>query len=171
MNSGINIQIRDALPEDLSSIVEIYNQGVIDGTANSDLNTFTNEEKKIWFDSHTPKYPIWVAELDGEVIGWTNLSPYEKKQCFHQSASISTYVLKKHRGHGVGSRLRQHLIDKSKELGFHTLVNRVFASNESSIELAKKFNFKLAGRMKDLVHKDNTYEDCVFYQLILEKKK
>ncbi len=169
MNSRLNIQIREALSEDLSSIVEIYNQGVKDGTANSDLNSFTSDEKKVWFESHTQRYPIWVAEVYDEVIGWTDLSPYEKKKCFHKSASISTYVLKKYRGYGIGSKLRQHLIKKSKELGFHTLVNRVFASNKSSIELAKKFNFKLVGRMHNLVHKDNKYEDCVFFQLILEK--
>jgi L-amino acid N-acyltransferase YncA len=170
MNSKINIIIRKAIPEDLPSIIEIYNQGVKDGTANSDLNSFTSEEKRAWFESHTPKYPIWVAESNKEVVGWTNLSPYENKECFHKSASISTYVLKKYRGHGIGSKLRAHLIQKAKELGFHTLVNRVFASNTSSIQLAKKFKFKLVGRMRDLVHRDNSYEDCVFFQLMLDEK-
>ena len=83
--------------------------------------------------------------------------------------SISTYVLRKYRGYGIGSKLRSHLIKKSKEMGFHTLVNRVFASNRSSIELAKKFNFELVGRMRDLVFKNNKYEDCVFFQLMLDK--
>jgi L-amino acid N-acyltransferase len=163
------ITIRRARPNDLSRVVEIYNQGVEDGVATCDLSGFTPEERKEWFYGHVDPYPLWVATRGEHVIGWTNLSRYDSKPCFHRTATFATYVDRSERGKGVGSILRQHLIEEARALGFHTIVNRVWSPNQRSIELAKKFGFQEVGRMRELVFKDGEYVDCVFFQLILDK--
>lgn len=164
----MHIDIRTATQADLPMIVEIYNEGVEDGTANCDLYGFTAAQKQAWFEVHGGRYPIWVAILLETIVGWACLFPYETKACFERSATFSTYVARSHRGKKVGSRLRQHTIEQAKQLGFHTLVNRVFVANEASIELAKKFGFQQVGRMQDLVYRNGSYQDCVFFQLMLE---
>lgn len=161
--------IREANIADLPDIVEIYNQGVEDGVATCDLSGFNAEQRYTWFVEHKGRYPLWVAEnAEGTVIGWTALSQYDTKPCFAQTAMFSTYVHRDVRSQGVGSILRRHLIEQARRLGFHTIMNRVFAINERSIALAKKFGFTQVGHMREIVYRDGRYIDCVFFQLILE---
>ena len=81
---------------------------------------------------------------------------------------FSTYVRRNARGMKVGSALRRHLINEARRIEFHTIVNRVFALNEGSIALAKKFGFTQVGYMRELVYRDGRYIDCVFFQLMLD---
>jgi L-amino acid N-acyltransferase len=161
-------RIRQACIADLPAIVEIYNQGIEDGVATCDLGGFNAEQKRAWFDNHKDQYRIWVAERNRQIIGWTALSPYESKPCFARTAMFSTYVRREARGQKIGTLLRHHLIQQAREIGFHTILNRVWATNRVSIGLAKKFGFTQVGHMRDLVCKDGEFIDCFFFQLILE---
>jgi L-amino acid N-acyltransferase YncA len=160
---------RRATITDLPDIVELYNQGVEDGVATCDLSGFNAEQRVAWFHEHTERFPLWVAEHTGNIVGWTALFPYDNKACFAQTAMFSTYVRREARGLGVGSVLRQLLITEAKRLGFHTIINRVFAINERSIALARKFGFTQVGHMREIVYRDGRYIDCVFFQLLLDE--
>lgn len=164
-----DIQVRIAHIKDLPAIVEIYNQGVEDAVATCDLSGFTPDERVSWFEEHKGRYPLWVAEAEATIIGWTALSPYDAKPCFCRTAMFSTYVRRDTQGQGVGTILRRHLIAEAKSLGLHTILNRVFAVNERSIALAKKFGFTQVGHMRELVFKDGQYTDCIFFQLVLDE--
>ena len=64
------LNIRIAEKQDLPRIVEIYNQAITSKQATADTQLFTVEQKKEWFNNHLPdKYPIFVAEEAGQVIG------------------------------------------------------------------------------------------------------
>lgn len=164
------LRIRLASLQDLPRIVEIYNEAIRDGTANCELGGFTLEQRLDWFHAHNERYPLWVAELGCTVVGWTCLSPYDLKPCFVDTATFSTYVAARYRGRRIGSRLRAHLIERARDLGYCTIVNRVFEENVASIELAKKFGFAKVGHMKKVVSRNGEYCDCVFYQLLLEQE-
>ncbi len=73
MNS--EIKIRPALFEDLTSIVNIYNQAIRSRRATGNLWEFSVRERIDWFNKHNgDSFPIYVAELNGEVVGYVNLS-------------------------------------------------------------------------------------------------
>jgi L-amino acid N-acyltransferase YncA len=164
------IRIRPATIADLPAITDMYNQGVEDRTATCDLQGFKAEDRRDWFHAHRHPYGIWLAtdrDVPEPVLGWVALSRYEHKPCFAKTATFSTYVHRNARGRGVGSALRSFLIAEARRRGLHTIVNRVFAPNEASIALAKKFGMVEVGRMKELVFRDGDYVDCVFFQLML----
>ncbi|MBI3393134.1 MAG: N-acetyltransferase [Nitrospirae bacterium] len=150
--------------------MEIYNEAIQDGTANCELGGVTLEQRLDWFRAHNERYPLWVAELGGTVVGWTCLSQYDQKPCFADTATFSTYVAARYRGRHIGNRLRVHLIKQARGLGYCTIVNRVFEENVASIELAKKYGFEKVGHMKKVASRNGEYWDCVFYQLILKKE-
>ena len=158
------ISVRRATEADLPAIVEIYNQGVEDGVASCDLSGTDVEGKKEWFAAHADPYAVWIAEQGGLVVGWISLSRYDSKPCFAKTATLSTYVRRGHRRRGAATRLREHLISEARRRGFHTLVNRVWVTNEASIAMSRKFGWKQVGHMKEIVYKDGEFVDCLFFQ-------
>ena len=160
-------EIRRARRQDLEAITAIYNEGIEDNIANCELGGYDAAGRAAWFQSHDDRFPLWVAEIEGVVVGWTCLSRYEPKPCFDRTAMFSTYVRRSHRGFGIGSRLRTHLVGEARRLGFHSIVNRVFARNAASIGLARKHGFTEVARLPEIVHKDGEFWDCVFFQLLL----
>jgi L-amino acid N-acyltransferase len=161
------LSVRRADASDLPAIVEIYNQGVEDGVASCDLSATDTDGKKEWFAAHGDPYAVWVAEQGGLIVGWISLSPYDAKPCFAKTATLSTYVRRGHRRHGAATALREHLISEARRRGFHTLINRVWLTNEASIAMSRKFGWKEVGHMKEIVLKDGEFIDCVFFQLDL----
>ena len=63
--------VRDATLDDLPAIVAIYNAAIPGRIATADTDPVTVESRKEWFDKHEPgRRPLWVAEMDGEVVAW-----------------------------------------------------------------------------------------------------
>lgn len=162
--------IRAATPDDIPMITRIYNQAVRERVATCDLSDVAPEERLAWLERHVPPYGVWVAEEAGDVQGWMVLSPYDTKPCFHRTATFSTYVHGDARGRGVGSALRTFMIDTATERGFHALVNRVWANNDASIALAKRFGFRQVGHLPEVVEIDGEFIDCLFFELLLERR-
>jgi L-amino acid N-acyltransferase YncA len=162
-------RIRLATSDDVGAITEIYNQAVEEHVATCDLSDVAPEDRRAWVERHSAPYGVWVAEEAGTVQGWVVISPYDSKPCFHKTATFSTYVRREARGRRVGSALRAFMIDKARERGFHALVNRVWANNEPSIALAKRFGFRQVGNMPELVEIDGEFVDCLFFELLLQR--
>jgi len=160
--------VRAATEADLPSIVEIYNEAIHDRIATCDLSDVAPEERVAWLGRHRPPHGVWVAEEDARVRGWVVLSPYDSKPCFHLTATFATYVRREARGSGVGTALRTHMVERARAGGLHALVNRVWANNDASIALAKRFGFRQVGHMPELVELDGEFIDCLFFELILD---
>ena len=89
------MNIRIAQAADLSRIVEIYNQAIPSMRSTADLSPLKAEDRMAWFAEHSPaKYPIFVAEIDGEVVGWCSLSAYRPgRMALRFTAEVSCYIL------------------------------------------------------------------------------
>lgn len=166
------VRVRAARPGDVAAITDIYNEAVADQVATCDLSDVPVDQRREWLARQRHPYGVWVAEDGGEdggeVQGWVALMPYDSKPCFHHTATFATYVRRSARGRGIGKQLRVCMIDRARDHGFHTIVNRVWATNEASIALAKRFGFDEVGRMRELVDLGDRYVDCVFFQLVLD---
>ena len=162
--------IREATGSDLPAITEIYNQAVEERVATCDLSDVAVDDRRAWLERHTPPHGVWVAEEGRTVQGWVVVAPYDSKRCFRRTATFSTYVRREVRGRGVGAALRGFMIDIARERGFHALVNRVWANNEPSIALAKRFGFRQVGHLPELVEIDGEFVDCLLFELLLDHR-
>src|SRR5262249_34613807 len=62
---------------DLPAIVDIYNQSIPGGWSMADTTPIRVEDRVEWFRKFDPaRRPIWVAEVDGRVVGWVGLSSF-----------------------------------------------------------------------------------------------
>jgi hypothetical protein len=69
--------IRNATEADLPVIVDIYNQSIPGGLSTADTKPISVADRVEWFRKFDPaKRPIWVAEVDGQVVATAYLSSF-----------------------------------------------------------------------------------------------
>jgi L-amino acid N-acyltransferase YncA len=163
------VKIRDAVEEDLPAIVEIYNSTVPSRMVTADPEPVSIESRRAWFREHDPKSrPIWVAEVNGEIVGWFSFENFRKKPAYYATAEVSVYVSEKHRRRGIGRRLLEEAIRRSPQLGLKTLTGGIFGHNEPSIKLFEHFGFERWAHYPKVAELDGVERDLVVLGLRLE---
>lgn len=132
---------------DLAAIVEIYNQAVPSRTSTARIEPVTVQERRSWFLEHDPlKYPIFVAEQTGQVIGWCKLSVYRPERfALRFTAEISYYIDREYRHQGVGKALVGHVVANSSSFGIKNIVAVLIDRNDASRKLLEKLGFQQWG--------------------------
>lgn len=140
------IILRDATIDDLAAMVDIYNSTVASRKITADVEPISIESRLDWFYAHSPKtYPIWVAERTDQVVGWLSLQPFQGRPAYRATSELSIYVSPFCRRQGVGQKLMERAIAQSPVLNFSTLLGLVFAQNEPSLNLLRRFGFQQWG--------------------------
>ena len=163
--------IREAIQADLPAILEIYNEAVLTTTASYDFEPRTLAHRQQWFEEHRQaKYPIFVAEESGQVVGWSSLSRFHDRKGFRFTSENSVYVAANWRGKGLGAQLLEPLIDAARARGLHVIIAAIDASNAASLRLHAKFGFEKVGQFKQVGHKfgqlNQVYHDMPSVKLI-----
>ena len=159
--------IRSALPGDLESINLIYNQAVEERFCSAHLERVPMEEHRVWFGRHRPdRFPVYVAEKEGDIAGWISLSPYrEGRQALSHVAEVSYYVHRNHRGLGLGSELMKHVLEVAPGFGFGTLIAILLGENLPSIALLERHGFRRWGVMPGIARIGKVRSDHLYYGL------
>ncbi len=165
------VAIRLATPTDARSIADIYNEAIIGTTATFDTEPKTEEDRRKWLQDHQDRYPVLVAERDGEVVGWAALSRWSDRPAYAGTAETSFYVARKHRGTGVGRLLKERLIVEARRAGFHTILARVAEGNAVSGHLNESLGFVHVGTMREVGFKFGRRLDVEIMQLILDDSR
>ena len=143
-------------------MLAIYNEAIRTLTATFDLTEQSLDERLAWFSKYGENYPLLAAELDGKVIGYCGISPFNPKRAFARTAEISIYLGEKSRGLGVGKALMAEILKEAEKLGFHTIIAGITSGNDSSIKMHEKFGFKLAGTLKEVGFKFGQWHDVLY---------
>ncbi len=160
--------VRRATRDDCAAILAIYNDAVLKTTASYDLEPRTLEHRLQWFDAHAAQgLPVFVAVLDGRVVAWSSLSRFHDRYGYRFTCENSIYVEEAHRGRGLGGLLLAPLIDAARDLGLHTIIAVIDASNEASVRLHTRHGFVECGRFKEVGHKFNRWLDVVYLQRMI----
>lgn len=163
------IKTRIAKPHDAAVVADIYNQAIAAGLKTADITTVSIENRVEWLKEHDDKrYPVVVAEVNGEIIGYGSISPYRKgREALNNTAEISYYVHNSFMRRGVGSKIMEEIINFSANVGIKNLFAIVISDNASSIAILEKFNFKKWGVMPGVVEFQHKEYDHLCYGLKL----
>ena len=165
--SNTTVAIRHALPSDAAAIADIYNEAIRSTTATFDTEPKSAEERLRWLEAHDERHPVFVAELDGQVVGWAALTKWSDRSAYDQTAESSFYVAQPFRGRGIGRSLKERLIEEARRLGFHTILARVAEESDASIRINESFGFQHVGTMKEVGLKFGRRLDVHLMQLML----
>ncbi len=143
------MNIRIAELKDIKAIVDIYNQAVKVTQKTCDTEKITVASRRQWFDEHeVDKYPIFVAELDGVVVGYATISAYRPgRKALRFTAEVSYYIHFDYHRQGIASALLQYGIRMCPSLQIKTLFAIIVNSNIASVKLMEKYGFERWGHM------------------------
>jgi len=156
-----SVSIRDAVAQDAAAIARIYNHYVVNSTVTFDTEPKTVEDRVAWLATHGERYPVVVAELENEVVGWGSLSAWHPRPAYDASVEVSSYIDPEFLGRGIGSRLMEHLILRAERIGHHALISQIVAGNAASIALGERFGYREVGRLPEVGRKFDTWLDVI----------
>ncbi|AIW84855.1 GNAT family N-acetyltransferase [Bacillus mycoides] len=160
--------IREAMKEDVTFILDIYNDAIFNSTAVYAYKPVTLENRIDWYEQKKADgYPILVYELDNKVVGFATFGPFRAWSAYKYSIEHSIYVDKEYRKNGIGKSLMKELIAIAQKREYMTLIAGIDAENEKSIALHQNYGFVHAGTIKKAGYKFNRWLDLAFYQLEL----
>lgn len=153
--------VRLAEAADLPAVAEIWND-VIRNT----LQTFTTAEKTV--EGLATLEPIFVAEADGEIVGFAVYFPFRSGPGYVRTIEHSIYLSPAAQGRGVGRALMAALEDHARKAGYHVLISGMSAANPGGIAFHEKIGFEVVGRLSEVGYKNGQYIDLVLAQKILD---
>ena len=154
--------IRDAREADLPAIIDIYNAATATRTSNAMLGPVTVDERLPWFRRHSPnRFPLWVAEIDGQIAGWLSFHEFIRRPAYDGAAEISIYVREKFRRRGIGRTLLEKAIAEAPRLNVRALLGYVLGHNEASLALFEQAGFERWGRLPRIARFETVERDLV----------
>jgi phosphinothricin acetyltransferase len=159
--------VRDTRDADLSWILDIYADAVVNLNSTFDIEPPTLDERRLWFRDHNHMHPVISAEVAGRVVGYCSISPFSRKQGYSPTVELSVYVHKDYRRKGIGGALVKEIIARAKTLGYHAIISIITENNQASVELHKKFGFRRVAHLYEVGYKFSEWQNVDYYELLL----
>ena len=161
------IAIRSATEADAAAICVIYNQGIEDRIATLETELRTPAERRQWLSARGPRHPVFVAETEEMVVGWSSLNVYNPRPAYQYVADFSIYIERGWRGKGVGRRLLEHLVEQARALGYNKMMLSAFPFNASGVALYERMGFTRAGVFHEMGQLDGRWVDTLIMEKLL----
>jgi phosphinothricin acetyltransferase len=160
-------QIRAATLDDLPALTDIYNHYIVHTAVTFDLQTFTADERRAWFDDHKSSGPhrLIVATGDGgRCVGYASSSRWRPKPAYGTTVEASVYCHPEVVGQGCGTVLYKALFGALEREDVHTIVAGVSLPNPASLALHEKFGFRSVGVFHAVGRKFDTFWDVAWFE-------
>lgn len=159
------IHVREAMPDDLERLNEIYDHFVRTSHATFDVEPVDPERRRRWYDDRrTGRHRVVVAEHPGGIAGYASSGPHRPKPAYATTVETCVYVESPWHGRGVGTALYALLFDLLDAGDVHRAVAGIAQPNPSSVALHLRFGFRRVGRFSEQGRKFGRYWDVDWYE-------
>ncbi|GAA0237116.1 helix-turn-helix domain-containing GNAT family N-acetyltransferase [Cryptosporangium japonicum] len=155
-----DVTVRALADADWDAVLRIYAEGIATGDAT--FETTVPDRDSLdgkWLPGHR-----WVAEIDGEVVGWTASSPTSARECYAGVAETSVYVADGYRGRGIGRALLHRQVAAADEGGLWMLQSSIFPENRASLALHHAAGYRTVGVRERIAQRDGVWRDTVLIE-------
>lgn len=158
--------MRHARDSDLAALTEIYNHYVVHSPATFDLEPFSPEQRREWFDHYREGTPhqLLVAEEGDHLMGYATSSRFRPKPAYGTTIETTVYLNPDAAGRGIGGLLYEELFERLRSQDVWRAVAGIVPPNDASVRLHLKFGFREVGRFTELGRKFGRYWDVVWYE-------
>lgn len=155
-----DVQVRAVSDADLPRVLAIYAEGIATRNATFETSVPTAADLRAkWLPGHA-----WVAEIDGEVVGWTAITPVSDRECYAGVGETSVYVAESARGRGVGKALLHQQVNAADAAGLWTLQTAIFPENRASLALHHAAGYQTLAVRSRIGRLDGVWRDTVLLE-------
>ncbi|MDO4165596.1 MAG: GNAT family N-acetyltransferase [Bacteroides sp.] len=153
---------------DAKAIVDIYNDYILNTTISFEVKALTEDEMRARIQEISSHFVYLVYEEDGKILGYCYAHPWKERAAYGHTLETTVYLSPDAKGHGIGRKLMEVLIDECRKQGFHALIACITGGNEASCHLHEKLGFKQVSAFEKVGRKFGRWLDVVDYELLLE---
>ena len=164
------MQIRLAVSGDLPAMREIYRPYVEETTITFEYETPSAEEFAARFAAVTAQFPWFVAEENGQVVGYAYASRAFERAAYQWDADVSVYLAPAAQGRGIGKALYRALEAELTELGYCTLYALITAENSNSCAFHRAMGYRHCATLPASGFKHGRWLDVIWYEKSLREK-
>lgn len=166
LKNGLELTIVPAKKEDAQKLLEYLN--VVGGESHNltfgagGLKIRAEDEAKfIESMENSNMSKMFVAKIDGEIVGVSNIDSSPKVRLKH-NAEIGVSVKKAYWHLGIASLMMKNLIGFAKANGTTKIIHLgVISDNERAIALYERFGFEKIGLYKNFLKVEDVYYDQI----------
>jgi L-amino acid N-acyltransferase YncA len=164
-----DIVVRDAMESDMTDVQRIYEPYVLNGLATfEEVLPTVDEMLKRRAAVLVAGLPYLVAEVDGQVAGYSYATSYRPRPAYRHTIEDSVYVSQTMRGRRIGAALLHGLIARSEAGPWRQMLAVIGNSeNAGSIALHRRMGFQPVGTLRSVGFKLGQWVDTVLMQRAL----
>lgn len=164
----MQLNVRPYQTQDCSSILEIVNYNIHYTTNIYEYLPRTLEEQIQQLEDKLKKgFPILVAEINNEVVGFGYYSEFRTRPAYQFTIEHSVYVSNQYHNKGIGKILLSELIQLAKKQNKNTMIAVIDSENQNSVVFHQKAGFKTVGIIEQSGYKFDRWLNSVIMQLLL----
>jgi phosphinothricin acetyltransferase len=165
------MQIRPAVPADGPQVAAIYNYYIETSHATFELEPVdTAEMEKRMRETDRGGYPFFVAEDEGEIVGYAYGRYFRPRAAYRHSIEVSVYIRNGHEGRGIGKKLYDELFPVIFAGDFHAVIAGVSLPNDASVKLHEGFGFEKVAHFREVGFKLGRWIDVGYWELLIDDK-
>ena len=155
------MRIRPASDDDFDAITAITNHYIATTWIHFGYEPLAVDEVR---SADRVRYPWFVAEADGVVVGYTKSGPWRGRAGYAWTTEIGLYIAPDARRQGLGVALYTTLLDELVRRGFRSAVAAIALPNQPSQALHRRFGFTQVGVFEDAGWKLDGWHAVEFWQ-------
>lgn len=163
------VAVRQAGPADSARLAAIYAWHVENASGSFEEIAPSAEEMLRRLQNVQARGLPWLlAEVNGEVVGYSYASPYHQRSAYRFSVQSSTYVDPTYHRRGIGIVLLNEVIGACARLGYKQVLAAIGDSlNEPALALYARAGFRTIGQAMRVGVKFGRWTDVVYVQRAL----
>ncbi len=163
----MEVLMRRARQSDADAINLIFNQAIEDGNSNLDIDLKDRQYRQQWLAAHDKRHPVYVGEMDGEVVCWVALSPYSARYTYDLVADLSIYVRRDLRGQGLGTLLLKFIEQQAAEIGYYKIILSVYGGNRAALHAYRRAGYRDVGVFRNHGYHKGKLVDIIYMERLL----
>jgi L-amino acid N-acyltransferase YncA/DNA-binding transcriptional ArsR family regulator len=156
----VDVITRLVKADDMPAVLAIYADGL--ATRNATFETIlptADQLRAKWLPDLA-----WVAEREGEVVGWSAVTAVSERDCYAGVGETSVYVAEGSRGRGVGKALLFRQVTEADKAGLWTLQTSIFPENRASLALHRSAGYRTLAVRTRIGKLDGVWRDTVLLE-------
>ena len=166
--------VRIARPEDAEKLLEIYAPYVENTAITFEYEVPSTEEFRSRIEHTLSRYPYFVAERDGEIMGYAYASAFKERAAYAWAVETSIYIRADAKHLGLG-KLLYNALESALKLQNITNVNACIAHPTvpdeyltlNSEQFHEHLGYRFVGRFTGCAYKFGRWYDMVWMEKLL----